>query len=57
MHSFLQMEERPPDNAGRAPTSQGNAADRRVEQYCEEAIVAVLIMDETDRNADEDEIH
>jgi hypothetical protein len=28
-----------------------------VEQYCEEAIVAVLIMDETDRNADEDEIH
>jgi hypothetical protein len=30
---------------------------RHVEQYCEEAIVAVLIMDETDRNADEDEIH
>jgi hypothetical protein len=28
-----------------------------VEQYCEEAIVAVLIMHETDRNADEDEIH
>jgi len=28
-----------------------------VEQYCEEAIVAVLIMDETDCNADEDEIH
>ena len=28
-----------------------------VEQYCEEAIVAVLIMDETDRNADKDEIH